>query len=106
MAFLDLLKKLFKPANQGNIIKIYLKDNKCGQKIKVLLRKSYDLQRVYSDDQTAAFALNKVVICDKCFNQIKVKLHYDQKYNNISQEINGGELISEEEFNEDIPARS
>ena len=105
MGLTNILKSLFTPVTRENIIRIYLQDEKCGRKIKVILRKSYDIQKVYREDKEASFYLNKVVICDKCFNKIIVKLYFDQRYKITAQEINGGELISEEEFKRDSSDR-
>lgn len=83
------------------MIAIYLKDNKCNEKIKILVRKSYDIQRIYEEGEEVEFRLNKVVICNKCYNKIYVKLDFDRNYNIIKKEVNGGEIISEEEYNKE-----
>lgn len=99
LGFFDVLKNLFHPAKQSNIIHIYLKDKKCNEKIKVLVRKSYDIQRIYEDNEEAEYRLKKVVICNKCYNKINVKIDFDRRYNIINNQIDGGELITEEEYN-------
>lgn len=99
MGFINFLKNIFKPANHGNLINLYLKDNKCGEKIKLILRKSYDIQRIYEDSEEADYRLSKVVICNNCYNKINLKIDFDRRYNIINKEIDKGELITEEEFN-------
>lgn len=100
MGFFDFIKNIFQPVRQGNIIHIYLKDEKCGEKIKLLVRKSYDIQKIYEDNEQADYRLKKVVICNKCYNKINVRIDYNKRYNIIDSQLDGGNIISEEEFNE------
>lgn len=102
MGLLNFLKKLFRAPQNSNIISIYLRDKKCKEKIKVLVRKSYDIQPLYEEEETAAYRLNKVVICNKCYNKIHLTLDFDQNYNIIKKNVEGGEIITEEEYNEEI----
>ncbi|MEJ6950586.1 hypothetical protein [Natronospora cellulosivora (SeqCode)] len=96
MGFLDKLKNMFKPAKKNNLIEINLKDNKCKERIKLLVRKSYDIQRIYENDQNADYRLNKVVICNNCYSKIEVKIDFNKSYKIINKDIKGGKLISEE----------
>ncbi len=100
MGFLDFIKNIFQPVRQGNIIHIYLKDEKCGEKIKLLVRKSYDIQKIYEDNEQADYRLKKVVICNKCYNKINVRIDFNKRYNILDSQLDGGNIISEEEFNE------
>ena len=99
LGLFDYIKKIFQPVKHGNLITFYLKDKKCGSKIKLLVRKSYDIQRIYEDSDKADYRLNKVVICNSCYNKITLKIDYDKKYNILDTKINGGEIITEEEYN-------
>lgn len=101
MEILNYLKKLFKPTKTGNIINIYLRDQKCGNKIKVLVRKSYDIQKVYNSNEEAAYKISKVIICDKCFNKITIESYFDRKYNVISRKIEGGTYIKADEYEQE-----
>ncbi|NLM97123.1 MAG: hypothetical protein GX175_05880 [Halanaerobiaceae bacterium] len=100
MAFFDFIKNIFKPAYNSNLLFFYIRDRKCGEKIKLLVRKSYDIQTIYEDTDKADYRLNKVVICNKCYNKINLQLDFDQAYNIINSHIDGGELISKEEFDD------
>lgn len=100
MGFFDLIKRFFKPNRQGNLIPIYLRDNKCGENIKVLVRKSYDIQKIYEDGEKADYRLKKVVICNNCYNKIIVTIDFDRAYNIINTTIDGGKVITEKEYNE------
>ncbi|ACL69819.1 hypothetical protein [Halothermothrix orenii] len=99
MGFFNFINNLFKPKKDYNLVTVYLKDNKCGNKMKLVLRKSYDIHRVYDKKREEEFKLTKVVICDKCYHKIKVELGFDKSYNIITKDIKGGTLITEEEYN-------
>lgn len=99
MGIIDKLKKFFDfGGNKSNLINIYVEDEKCGNKMKLLFRKSYDIQKVYEDDREAAHEINKVVVCDNCYNKIKVHISFDQSYNILQQETENGRIISRQEF--------
>ncbi|MFW6410375.1 MAG: hypothetical protein ACOCZR_04960 [Halanaerobiales bacterium] len=95
---LDFIKNLFPGKSGTNLVKLYLQDKKCSQKIRVVLRKTYDIQRVYNPDEEAEFKIRKVIVCDNCYNKIKIYVEFDRKYNIIYKEIKNGEYISEMEY--------
>jgi|SRR5690554_163589 len=99
MGILDSLKNIFSSGQKANIIDIYVQDKKCGKKFNVLLRKSYEISRVYEDQGDIKHKVNKVVVCDKCFNKIKFTLGFDKNYQIVSREIEGGKFITASEFN-------
>lgn len=98
MSLKDIINTIFSKEDK-NIIRIYLQDNKCGEKIEVLLRKSYDIQRVY-EDSNAYYKITKVVVCTKCYNKIKINITFDKNYNIITNKIKNGKFITKEEYNE------
>jgi len=100
MSLFDKLKSIFKGdgANQSKLIDIYVEDDKCGNQMKLLFRKSYDIQKVYKDDREAAYEIKKVVVCDNCYNKIDLHLEFDKRYKIIRQEIENGKIISKEEY--------
>jgi len=100
MSLFDKLKSIFNSdrANQSKLIDIYVEDNKCGNRMKLLFRKSYDIQKVYKDDREAAYEIKKVVVCDNCYNKIDLHLEFDKRYKVIRQEIENGKIISKEEY--------
>ncbi len=98
MSLKDIINTIFSKEDK-NIIRIYLQDNKCGEKIEVLLRKSYDIQRVY-EDSNAYYKITKVVVCTKCYNKIKINITFDKNYNIITNKIENGKFITKEEYNE------
>jgi len=100
LGLFDFIKNIFQPSGQGNLINFYIKDEKCGDKIKLLVRKSYDIQKIYEENEEADFRLKKVVICNKCYNKINLRIDFDKRYNIIDSQLDGGSIISEKEFNE------
>jgi len=101
MGFLKFLKSFFQPPKDRNLIPIYLSDKKCNEKIKVLVRKTYDIHSLYEEEGEAAYRLNKVVICNKCYNKINLSIDFDRNYNIIKKTIEGGNFITEEEYNKE-----
>jgi hypothetical protein len=98
MGIFDKIKSIFAGGNQSNLIDIYVEDDKCGNQMKLLFRKSYDIQKVYEDNRDAAYEISKVVVCDQCYNKINLHLEFDKRYNIINQEIEAGKIISREEY--------
>ncbi len=100
MGLFDKLKSVFTAGgtNQSKLIDVYVEDDKCGNQMKLLFRKSYDIQKVYTDDREAAYEIKKVVVCDNCYNKIDLHLEFDNRYKIIKQEIENGKIISKEEF--------
>ncbi|CCU79469.1 conserved hypothetical protein [Halanaerobium saccharolyticum subsp. saccharolyticum DSM 6643] len=100
MGLFDKLKSVFTSdgPNQSKLIDIYVEDDKCGNQMKLLFRKSYDIQKVYKDDREAAYEIKKVVVCDNCYNKIDLHLKFDKRYKIIRQEIENGKIISKEEY--------
>ena len=98
MGIIKFLKSIFTGERQKKTIKIYLKDNKCGEKIKLVLRKGYDIVSEYGDQKEAAFSIKKMVICNNCYNKIELYIEFDKYYDIINKEIKNGQLLTEEEF--------
>jgi hypothetical protein len=44
--------------------------------------------------------VDKLYVCDKCYNQIKVIAGFKRSYKPVYFEIDGGEFITKEEFEE------
>lgn len=101
MGIFDKIKDFLTPSSDSKIIKLYVKDKKCGNKMRVVLRKGYDIQRIYNEEEEGAHYINKVIVCDKCYNNVVIDVRFDKKYNIIAQSIENGEFITEEEFQKD-----
>ena len=100
MGLFDKIKSIFSGSggNNSKLVEIYVEDDKCGNQMKLIFRKSYDIQKVYEDNREAAYEIKKVVVCDKCYNKIELHLEFDKRYNIINKDIKDGKIISREEF--------
>jgi hypothetical protein len=99
MGLFDKLKNVFSGGGDNSkVIEVYIEDKKCGNQMKLIFRKSYDIQKVYEDQREAAYEIKKVVICDNCYNKLDLRMEFDKKYNIIDQEIKDGKIISKEEY--------
>ncbi len=74
----------------------YIKCDRCGYVMEKRLLKSRDF--VVSYEGNAALVIDKLYVCDKCYNQIKVEAGFKRSYKVVFFEINGGRFISREEF--------
>lgn len=100
MGLLDTIKSIFSGNQTKKMVDFYVEDNQCSKQMKLLFRKSYDIQKVYEKDREAAYEIKKVIVCDNCYNKIDLHLEFDKRYNIINQEIKSGKIISKEEFEE------
>lgn len=100
MGLFDKIKSIFKGdgGRQSKLVDIYIEDDKCGNQMKLIFRKSYDIQKVYEDNREAVYEIRKVVVCDNCYNKIDLHLEFDKRYHIIRQEITDGKIIDKEEF--------
>ncbi|MCF8008669.1 MAG: hypothetical protein K9K32_02785 [Halanaerobiales bacterium] len=98
MGLFDNIKNIFTTSSDSQIVKVFLKDSKCGNKMKVVLRKGYDIQRIYDDNVEGNYQVRKVIVCDKCYNNVVIDLKFDRNYNIIDKNIEDGQFITEEEF--------
>lgn len=98
MGLFDFFKSLFSGNRGSKNVNLYVKDKKCGEKIRILLRKSYDIQRIYDDNDEASYGIKKVIICNNCYNKINIEVKFDKNYNKISEKIKNGIFITEEEY--------
>lgn len=100
MGIISKIKSIFNftGESKSKLIDIYIEDKKCGNQMKLLFRKSYDIQKVYENNREAAYEIKKVVVCDNCYHKNELHLEFDKRYNIINQEIKGGKIITKEEF--------
>ncbi len=101
MNILKFFEKLFpKPDMSTNLIKVYYQCQRCKNVFELILRKSYDIQSTYGETPDYAFLYQKELRDPKCFNTIRVKIFFDQHYNILKHEIQGGKLITPEQYAE------
>lgn len=98
MGLFDKIKEILTPSSNSKIVKLYVKDKNCGNKMRVVLRKGYDIQRIYSDDKEGKHQVQKVIVCDKCYNNVVIDVKFDKRYNIIDKSIENGEFLTKEEL--------
>jgi len=76
---------------------IYTQCDRCGEKFKTIIRKYNDLTPTYKDDGPA-YLLRKELIGVNCPHRINLKLEFDKNYRQISEEIEGGHFITQDEY--------
>lgn len=101
---MGFLKKLFEGifGGEGQIrdrdgIYIYVQCDKCGAPVRVRADKHHDLQR---DLEHGGYVLRKEIMDGTCFQLMYATLHFDAAYNVVDREIEGGEFITHEEYQE------
>ncbi len=92
----DILKNPF--YDEKDALVVYIKCNKCGYTMKKRILKSRDF--VVSYDGNAAVVIDKLYVCDRCYNQIKVNAGFKRSYKPVYFEIDGGSFVSKEEYEE------
>ena len=98
MSLFENIKNFFTPSSDSKVVKLYVQDKKCGNKMRVVLRKGYDIQRIYKDDVVGKYQISKVLVCDKCYNNVVIDVKFDKNYNILDRNIENGKFITEEEF--------
>ena len=101
MSFLKKIASALSPqgAGEGEVLWVYARCDKCGEKIKTRIDPSHDLTAKYDDEgRVINYFSRKVLIgSQRCFEPIEVKLTFDPQRRLMSREIIGGQFISEEE---------
>jgi hypothetical protein len=97
---MGFIKKLFggdkKPEKYVDKRGVYfyvLCDN-CGTVTRLRADKEYDLIR-----EGDGFTWHKTVVDNRCFRQMPAVVHLDSNYQVTSEEISGGQFVSEEDYN-------
>lgn len=108
---MKFLKRLLSGPGDGseagtdpNLLWYYVSCKRCGEKIAVMARKGYDLVEQYAEsgesDAPTGYSLLKDVMgrSDTCFQQMRIEVHFNTKYEEESRHIEGGEFITAEEY--------
>jgi hypothetical protein len=99
MGFLDIFKPLFSgsEAQDKYGYLVYVRCNRCGEPIKTRI----DLRNDLSAGDEGGFVVHKTLVGKGlCFERIQVTLEFGERRNLISEEIEGGEFITAEEYEE------
>jgi hypothetical protein len=100
MGFFDWLKKAFVSAPSESSgdpygMWLYFRCDKCGAVVRIRADKRNDLNR---DEGPGDFVLRKDVMDSKCFQLMTTEIWLDGNYNVTTAEVNGGQLITHEEY--------
>lgn len=102
MSFLKKVASALSPkgAAEGDALWVYVRCDKCGERIKTRVDLSYDLTPNYDDEgRVTNYFSRKVLIGSRgCFAPVEVKLTFDAQRRVSWREINGGQFISKEEY--------
>jgi len=108
MGFLDKLRRLLGTASASSAtladphgLWFHFRCTKCGSLVRIRADRRNDLNR---SEGPGTFLLRKEVMDSKCFQLISAEIWLDASYNVVSAEVNGGELISKEEYEAVQPA--
>ena len=78
----------------------YVQCKKCGEKVRVRVDSRWDLDQEFEGegDLVSGYVARKDVMGTKCFRMIKMTIHYDSGRNEVEREIEGGEFITPQAF--------
>jgi hypothetical protein len=107
MGFLDGLRKVFGggAGSEGGGANgdpyglwFHFRCGKCGTPVRIRVDRRNDLNREEGGQGT--FLLRKDVMDDKCFQLMHAEVWLDSGYNVVAADVSGGEMISQEEYQE------
>lgn len=78
-----------------NALWLYVRCGYCGQKLKIRVDRRFDLSH---DHDQGGYILHKEILDGTCFQRMHAVVRYDPAYRIVSQEVEGGELLTKEEF--------
>ena len=99
---MNILKKLIAAVREttahaqgGTGMYLYVKCGRCGTPLQIRVDKRHDFLPNFS---TGGYTLHKDIMDGKCFQLMHAEIHYDAAYHVLSQELSGGEFITEAEY--------
>ena len=101
MNILRRLKDLFTSAAEDrSAYWVYVQCDDCGEKLHTRINLYNDLSIRYADleNETTYFCRKTLIGSEQCFRPIEVELTFDEQRNLIDKKIEGGQFISEEEY--------
>jgi hypothetical protein len=106
MSFLKKLSSLFTkpPSRDDSAYWIYVRCNRCGEKIRSRVDKVHDLSVNYGeqDADTTYFTRKALIGEQRCYQSIEVELTFDHRHQLIDRQIKGGEFITEADYTENL----
>ncbi len=94
---MNFLKRLFGGGEprDPNALWLYVRCGYCKQKMKLRVDRRHDL---LSDYETGGYRLAKEIMDGTCFSLMMARVQLDARQKITSQELEGGEFITREEF--------
>lgn len=106
MGFFDQLKRMFGGSGGGRDdgIYLYVRCNRCGDRVRVRVNSTSELQQEFKQsDRASGYSVRKMVVDQRCFRPIEIRLRFDARRNEQERTIEGGTFLSQEEFEASEP---
>ena len=103
MGFLEKLAALFGGRSRrgaDDAIHIYVECGRCKSKVHVRLDRRHDI----SLREEGGYYVRKEIMDSKCFRLMVAEITFDNTYRVLSQEVQGGRVLTRQEFEAAPPA--
>ena len=78
---------------------LYVRCGRCGDVVRVRVNMANELQQEFSDNGgISGYSLHKTVVDSKCFRPIELSMTFDGRRRELSREVEGGEIVTREEY--------
>src|SRR5205809_1058164 len=102
MGLWDSIKRAFGGGTgpRDNGLYYFVRCNRCGDRVRVRVSPTSELQQEFDEkgDAVRGYAVRKMVVDQRCFRPIELRLSYDNNRRERSREIEGGTFLTAEEF--------
>jgi hypothetical protein len=96
---MSFLRRLFGGGQAADTaLHLYVKCLRCGTPVHVRVSPQNDLMAEYGDNEAEGYRLVKEIMDDRCFRIMRAELEFDAQRKEISRQIEGGQFISQEEY--------
>ena len=105
MSFLKKLTSLFPSPMLGDErgYWIYARCNRCKEVLKARIDLYNDLSIDYDDPKMGFYSRKVLMGTSRCFQQIEVNLKFNEKRKLTDSQVSGGQLITNEEYEQSAP---
>lgn len=101
MALLDGLRRLFGAGGERDDgIYVYVRCGRCGERVRVRINPRSELQQEFQgdSDRVAGYFVRKMVVDQRCFRPIEVRMQLDPAHRVRDRAIEGGAFLTRAEF--------
>lgn len=97
MSILDSIKSVFasNPSADPNVLWLYVRCARCGTPLAVRVDTRNELS---ADYERGGYMLFKEMMDSKCFSLMRAEVHFDQQRNVKEQKVEGGTMMTKEEY--------